>query len=145
MHSVRRCGSSKKRIPLTLDVKREVETRQGAQLHGVPYKRGECAMCSEVLTKMEFDHIKPLSCGGSNLVTNLQVLCVACHKMKTGEEAGIHRSSWYSECSTDVHESLVEVPKCLQLVFGDGVANCFELDVAVGGGHSKRRNPLYPL
>jgi len=87
-------------------------------------------MCSEVLTKMEFDHIKPLSCGGSNLVSNIQALCVACHKMKTGEEEGIHRSSWHSECSTDVHESLVACGRPLQLVFGDGVDKCLELDIA---------------
>ena len=87
-------------------------------------------MCSEVLTKVEFDHIKPLSCGGSNLASNIQALCVACHRMKTGEEAGIHRSSWHSERSTDVHESLVADGKPLQLVFGDGVDKCFEMDVA---------------
>ena len=50
--------------------------------------------------------------------------------MKKGEEAGIHRSSWHSECSTDVHESLVACGKPLQLVFGDGVDKCLELDIA---------------
>jgi hypothetical protein len=51
-------------------------------------------------------------------------------QVKTGEDAGIHRSSWHSECSTDVHESLVACGKPLQLVFGDGVDKCLELDVA---------------
>ena len=31
----------------------------------------------------ELDHVKPLSCYGSNDEDNLQLLCVKCHKYKT--------------------------------------------------------------
>jgi hypothetical protein len=86
-------------------------------------------MCSDILINPEFDHIKPLSCGGSNVASNIQALCIACHKLKTGEEQGIHRSSWHSECSTDVHEALIQCAKTSQLVWGDSTDGCVELDI----------------
>jgi len=86
-------------------------------------------MCLERLINPEFDHIQPFSCGGSNLESNIQALCIACHKLKTGEEQGFHRSSWFSELSTDLLEAFVEAGNPLQLVYGDGTAGCLELDI----------------
>lgn len=36
----------------------------------------------------ELDHIVPLMWGGSNDDSNLQLLCVTCHKIKTSKELG---------------------------------------------------------
>lgn len=47
---------------------------------------GKCAMCNEVCSKYEIDHISPLACGGTNELDNLQPLCIDCHKQKTKEE-----------------------------------------------------------
>ena len=35
---------------------------------------------------MQLDHIKPLANGGDNHISNIQVLCVACHGDKTKQE-----------------------------------------------------------
>jgi len=49
-----------------------------------------CATCyasGKVRLGMELDHIVPLWAGGSNEVSNLQWLCVPCHRDKTAREA----------------------------------------------------------
>ncbi|MBS7805084.1 HNH endonuclease [Rhizobiales bacterium TNE-4] len=48
--------------------------------------KGHCAQCSLKITpgkRWDLDHVIPLSLGGSNEPTNLQVLCQACHTQKT--------------------------------------------------------------
>ncbi|MBS7805775.1 HNH endonuclease [Rhizobiales bacterium TNE-4] len=48
--------------------------------------KGHCAQCSLKITpgkRWDLDHVIPLSLGGSNDITNLQVLCQACHTQKT--------------------------------------------------------------
>ena len=51
-------------------------------------QENKCKDCQKDLVgvKCEIDHIRPLSNGGSNEKTNLQVLCVSCHLNKTREE-----------------------------------------------------------
>ncbi len=46
-----------------------------------------CVICSaEIHDKRELDHIKPLSKGGSNYISNLQWLCVPCNRSKGAKE-----------------------------------------------------------
>ena len=52
--------------------------------------KGHCQICTRLILAGEvkhFDHIKPLADGGGHREGNLQIACVACHKIKTGEEA----------------------------------------------------------
>ena len=51
----------------------------------------ECKMCKVKLTKskMQLDHIVALANGGTNELTNIQVLCMACHGDKTKSEKDI--------------------------------------------------------
>lgn len=44
--------------------------------------KGRCSVCKEKGAN-EVDHITPLWNGGSNLLTNLQLLCWLCHSIKT--------------------------------------------------------------
>lgn len=48
----------------------------------------ECAGCSSSLVNRTFhwDHIIPLALGGDDTQDNLQPLCTACHKVKTGKK-----------------------------------------------------------
>ena len=47
-----------------------------------------CSTCNKKITKsqMQIDHIKALANGGDNHISNIQVLCVACHGDKTKQE-----------------------------------------------------------
>ena len=46
-----------------------------------------CAVCSTAVDETaELDHRTPLSSGGSNDLTNAQLLCPTCHKRKSHEE-----------------------------------------------------------
>ena len=62
-----------KRETITCYVKHRILKAQGHK----------CNLCGERLVNVEFDHIVPVSLGG----TELQALCVDCHKMKTIREA----------------------------------------------------------
>jgi hypothetical protein len=49
-------------------------------------------MCEDkglVTIGVEMDHIEPLFKGGSNDDSNLQMLCVECHRQKTATDLGI--------------------------------------------------------
>ena len=48
-------------------------------------QRGFCAACMSKLYVGGFDadHVIPLSCGGTNALTNFQLLCRPCHLAKT--------------------------------------------------------------
>ena len=41
-----------------------------------------CRVCKKEVKEFEIDHIRPLSNGGTNDLTNLQVLCKTCHREK---------------------------------------------------------------
>ncbi len=51
-----------------------------------------CRKCLEMgrtRATEEVDHIRPLSAGGSNARSNLQGLCVPCHKEKSAREQAV--------------------------------------------------------
>lgn len=61
-------------------------------------QRGFCAGCGSKLYPgaFEADHVIPLSCGGTNALTNFQLICRPCHSEKTngtdkGDAARIRR------------------------------------------------------
>jgi len=57
----------------------------------------KCAKCLKAIKAKEFeiDHIKPVSIGGTNDFSNLQILCKACHndKSRSEQEQGYFKSS----------------------------------------------------
>ena len=59
------------------------------RLRALAIKRdGHCLRCGTRWRRhLQVDHIKPLWEGGSNHLTNLATLCVACHSKKSAEEA----------------------------------------------------------
>ena len=48
---------------------------------------GVCAMCRMPIEgRADYDHALPVELGGESTLENCQVLCVRCHKLKTGED-----------------------------------------------------------
>jgi len=64
----------------------EVETREPIPEHVrfVVWRRdeGKCVKCGSK-ENLEFDHIIPLSKGGSNTARNIQLLCEKCNREKS--------------------------------------------------------------
>ncbi|MDR3464186.1 MAG: HNH endonuclease [Beijerinckiaceae bacterium] len=48
--------------------------------------KGRCAYCGEK-RKLEIDHIRPLSRGGSNAIRNIQLLSAPCNQSKNARDA----------------------------------------------------------
>lgn len=69
--------SSSKRDAIPKQVQREVWRRDG----------GRCVEC-ESLENLEFDHIIPVSKGGSNTARNIQLLCQECNRRKGASDPG---------------------------------------------------------
>ena len=72
---------SKKRLTnkrLTNKQKKEIRDKLYLEQAGI------CKICENHYEKkiMEVDHIRPLSCGGSNLENNLQLTCSSCNRIK---------------------------------------------------------------
>ena len=68
---------------------------QDERSHLIQLYNDVCCECSLKHEKYEIDHIKPLACGGTNEIDNLQILCEACHKKKTVDEQqlGIYKNT----------------------------------------------------
>ena len=45
-----------------------------------------CNICEKKVTEFEIDHVRPLASGGTNDMSNLQVLCKTCHREKCESE-----------------------------------------------------------
>ena len=70
----------------------------------------KCGMCADKLSKRhEVDHIKPLGEGGSNDVSNLQLLCCACHASKTEHEERSSGTSAFHTLESQLSPHLQEV------------------------------------
>lgn len=70
-------------------VKRLTTTKRTAQRLRVWRRNPHCAACGVLLhyPAFELDHITPIADGGGLTDAEVQVLCIACHKAKTAEEA----------------------------------------------------------
>lgn len=57
-------------------------------------QQGLCTRCGQELgrlTDFDVDHKVPRCKGGLDHLTNLQLLCTGCHRIKTGEDLGGRR------------------------------------------------------
>ncbi|MFE9779276.1 HNH endonuclease [Streptomyces sp. NPDC005775] len=72
--------------------KQRLSSGDGAQrrVRAALRKAGQCscAHCREVFPadSLEVDHRLPLSHGGLDVLTNIQVLCIRCHRAKTAND-----------------------------------------------------------
>lgn len=67
----------KGRVPLSPSLKREIYLRDG----------GRCRHCGSS-SNLQYDHIIPLSWGGSNDPSNIQLLCAPCNLRKGNRYVG---------------------------------------------------------
>lgn len=65
------CGFSQSRY-ISTTTKKIVYTKDG----------GVCQCCGSSQS-LEYDHITPFSCGGSNDASNIQLLCMSCNRSKS--------------------------------------------------------------
>lgn len=60
---------------------------------------GVCQCCGSSIN-LEYDHIKPFSCGGTSKVSNIQLLCRVCNRSKS------------NSCTCKKHNKIVGVDCC---------------------------------
>jgi len=60
---------------------------------------GSCQCCGS-RSNLEYDHIKPFSCGGTSKLSNIQLLCRQCNRSKS------------NSCYCKVHDKKVGVDCC---------------------------------
>jgi hypothetical protein len=60
---------------------------------------GVCQCCGSS-SNLEYDHIVPFSCGGSNDVSNIQLLCMSCNRSKS------------NSCVCKIHNKRVGINCC---------------------------------
>lgn len=80
------------------DIKKIVFTRDA----------GTCQCCGSQ-ENLEFDHIKPYSCGGGNDVSNIQLLCKTCNRSKSnGCYCKVHDKKVGHDCcdKSDSHNTM---------------------------------------
>jgi len=82
------CGFSQSRH-ISAATKKIVFTRDG----------GRCLCCGSTQS-LEYDHIIPFSCGGSNDATNIQLLCKSCNRSKS------------NSCVCKIHHKTVGINCC---------------------------------
>jgi hypothetical protein len=109
---------------------------------------GSCALCKSTCKKCEYDHITPLANGGSNDISNFQLLCVHCHLKKTIQEKrdGSHKlvSKVHSSFNNVVFEKVVSTKHFKSYQFVERIQPeieklpCFKVD-----GRRFRKNILY--
>lgn len=58
-----------------------IPDRVRLRVHGKA--EGRCEACGLDALSCEFDHVIPIILGGQNRESNLQLLCIPCHKAKT--------------------------------------------------------------
>lgn len=70
----------------TAESRRKVITRERWRLVETLISRDGkvCALCHRLLTHIHLDHIRPLSRGGTNELSNLRLLCPRCNTSKGG-------------------------------------------------------------
>lgn len=62
---------------------------RGEQYEAMRRQKGACALCPKdisYMTPFHLDHVLPLELGGQTCLSNLQLLCLDCHKAKTRED-----------------------------------------------------------
>ena len=63
--------------------------------------RGICQCCGSSLS-LEYDHIIPFSCGGSSVVSNIQLLCQKCNRSKSNScYCKVHNRKVGTNCCQD--------------------------------------------
>ncbi|NEO02874.1 MAG: HNH endonuclease, partial [Moorea sp. SIO3I7] len=84
-------------------VRFDTQKLQNPELSGIEYQQGtlygyelreyllekwnrKCAYCGATGTQLEIEHIKPLSKGGSNRVSNLTIACHSCNQAKSNQD-----------------------------------------------------------
>ncbi|NEO42407.1 MAG: HNH endonuclease [Moorea sp. SIOASIH] len=91
-------------------VRFDTQKLQNPEISGIEYQQGtlygyelreyllekwnrKCAYCGATGTQLEIEHIKPLSKGGSNRVSNLTIACHPCNQAKSNQDIELFLSN----------------------------------------------------
>lgn len=92
-------------------------------------QNGYCANCNEHLdNEFDVDHIVPWSISKDNSSTNLQALCLKCHRAKTRKELkkiSTHKDTICWECNSNA-DSLIK-GRCKECRRQDPIENAIDM------------------
>lgn len=76
-------------ITITVPIKKRVRRKLPTAIQVAVWERdaGKCVQCGST-EELEFDHIIPLSKGGANTISNIQILCSKCNLRKSNNIGG---------------------------------------------------------
>lgn len=95
-----------------MNVKRDVEDirkmrviRQEAKTELMMKQEGKCAVCGKEIqwNNCEIDHIYPYALGGSNEISNLQLVCINCNRSMAGKPFLEHQFEEFMESLLSDH------------------------------------------
>ena len=110
-------------------------------------QNNKCADCRAEFEdeKFEVDHDVPLCDGGADDPSNLQLLCVVCHRTKTTEERQntLYTPKLTSRMNRDLLEGFLAAPKPRQVCwYTDDVAGCVAVDAIRSRTHALTKNTV---
>jgi len=98
-----------------------------------------CCSCNCKLESKGFhlDHIKPLTSGGTNDESNIQILCKDCHMMKSKEEQENHEYVKISETASSFNQQVFDI-------MTDKLTNVFSFVETVKAS-SNKQNTIFKI
>ena len=109
----------KKRYYDNINIRHTFTSKERVELWKLSNNKCQCCNKKVKSDNFEIDHIKPLSIGGTNDIDNLQILCKACHKIKTSgeQEQGYFKLSDTESSFNSITKEIFDSSLCASYAF----------------------------